>query len=99
MFPRQKGRSMNERKQTEHFARAVPRTRKSADPSASAMRTEQSLARLCEEHDYLEIKVSRQLQAVPCDLVRLAALLRELAAIEQDIVRYKNRAMKARLRS
>jgi len=84
---------MNGRKQTGHVVRAAARARKRDDPTASTMRIERSLARLCKEHDYLEIKVSRQLDAVPCDLVRLAALLRELAAIEQDIVRCKNRTL------
>lgn len=84
------------KKQTHHFASAVPQIENSAAFLPSAVRIERRLARLREEHDYLEIKVSRQLQAVPCDLIRLAKLLRELAAIEQDIVRDNKRSMQAR---
>ena len=84
---------MDRRKLAEDRARAGRNMLKSMVPSTPATRTRQRLARLYEERDYLEIRLSRLSEAVPCDLISLARVLRELAVVEEEIIGQKNRAL------
>lgn len=83
---------MDDPKQAEHHASARPHRRRSGGTLAPKTGLTRRLDRLYEEHEYVEVRLCRALSADPCNLLELAKILRELAAIEQDIVDYKNRS-------
>jgi hypothetical protein len=82
---------MDDPKQAEHHESVRPYRRKSGGTPAPGTRPTRRLDRLYEEHEYAGARLCRALNADRCDLLELARILRNLAAIEHDIIDYKNR--------
>ncbi|HJP68672.1 MAG TPA: hypothetical protein VJ846_07200 [Sphingomicrobium sp.] len=82
---------MDDPKEAAHQKWVRKYRRKGSGTLAPGKRPARRLDRLYEEHEYAGERLSRALDADPCDLLEIARILRDLAAIEHDIIDYKNR--------